>query len=359
MAGLRFVIGITDGALYTILPMYVGEIVDPEIRGFLSSLLYTLFIVGMLLINVIGPVMNIFMSALVLSVVPVLHFFSFLFMPESPYYYVKIGNYEGAETSLRILKGSNNTTKEVNIIKAALDTDFKIMKKSKISDLWTIYSNRKACYIYLILLWTQRMSGKMPMMLFTTTIFRESGSSINATLSVIIYSIVEIIVVTSVTPFIDRFGRRPLIIVSSIGCSLMTLLLALYFYLKEIESHLIPQLNWLPITSLVSHNILYNCGIGYCTMNYLSELFPMNVKAYASCAAEIAVVLLSIVTAQFFQLTYISFGMSVPFLCFALSCALGVIFMYHSLSETKGKSLTEIQESLIRSCENEKNQREN
>lgn len=94
---LRLIIGITDAAIFTILPLYVGEIVEPESREFLSAAAYFLFIAGTLIINIIGPIFDIYTSSLITATLPVAHFLTFLFMPESPYYYVKIGNYKAAE----------------------------------------------------------------------------------------------------------------------------------------------------------------------------------------------------------------------------------------------------------------------
>lgn len=355
IAGFRFLIGLTDGASYTLLPLYVGEIVDPDIRGFLSSLLYTIFIVGMLFVNVVGPIMSIFESSLLIAALTAVHFFSFIFMPESPFYLAQIREYQKALASLKILKGPQNARQELNVLIDAIENENTKATMANISDLWIISSNRKACSIFLILLWVQRVSGKVPMMLFTTQIFQESGSSIDATLSVIIYSVVEVLVVILVTPMIDRFGRIPLIVISGIGCSITTFLLGTFLYLKECKLVVATYLNWLPLFALVSHNILFNIGMGYCTMNYLSELFPMNVKAYASCGAEIAVVLLSIISAQFFYISAQAFGMSIPFICYSVLCGTGVIFVYRLVPESKGKTLMEIQEYLISSCEKAKN----
>lgn len=348
---LRLIIGLTDGAIYTILPMYIGEIVDPEIRVFLSSSICYLFIVGTLLINVIGPFVDIFTSSLIVSMCTALHFFTFLFMPESPYHCVKVGKYKEAEKSLRILSGSSDVQEELETLKEVIELENRLAIKPKLSDLFSIPSNRKACFIYIVLMFVNRASGKVPIMLHTTTIFEESGSSIDSSLSVIIYNTFELIVVVFVTLFVTkRFGKRPLMIISASGCSFSLFALATYFLLKHLNSHLITYLNWLPITSLVSYNILFSFGIGFGPMTYLSELFPMNVKANASSAAQFLSIIFSITFAQFFQVTYSYVGIYLPFYLFALFSGVCVIFIYRIVPETKGKTLEEIQNLLIESC---------
>lgn len=349
LSALRFIVGITEGAVYTILPMYVGEIVDPDIRGFLSSLLCIFYFVGTLFINCIGPFINISYSSLVVSIFPTVHFVTFLFMPESPYHYVKAAKYEDAETSLKKLKGLNNVRKEIDILKDFITKENESVVKVTFMNLFKIPGNQRACKIFFMLLLVSRLSGKYPIMLFTTTIFHESGSTIDPTFSVIIYNVIEVVVVTSVGVVLDKFGRRPLIMISGAGCCISMLSLGTYFCLKESGSTLLFYLNLLPISSLIVYNISYSIGLSNCPIVYLSELFPMTVKSSATCLAEISSVILGITVSQFFQLTYTNFGMSIPFFCFSLICCVGTILILRILPETKGKSLEEIHDILIQS----------
>lgn len=324
--------------------MYIGEVADPEIREFLSSSTYYLLIIGTLFINIIGPFLDIFASSLIVAILPATHFLIFLFMPESPYHYVKSGKYKEAENSLQVLNGFHDVNEELNSLRDIIEMEDEVSTNPKFSDLFTIPSNRKACFIYFILMFVNTASGKTAIMLYTTTIFEESGSTINPTLSVIIYTLVELIVVIIVTLFVaDKFGKRPLMIISSTGCSISIFVLAVYLYLKHCESYLIAYLNWVPIISLVIYNIIFSFGIGFGHLTYLSEIFPMNVKANATCMSQLVYIGFGVIFAQFFQITHLSFGLYVPFFCFALFCGLGVIFIYKFVPETKGKTLEEIQ----------------
>lgn len=333
---LRIIIGITDGAMYTILPIYIGEIVDADIRGFASSTICILLISGILMINIIGPYMSIFASSLFVSIFPALHFLLMLCNPESPYFYVKVEKYDLAKDSLRLLRGEDRILSDLDDLKGYVMKENEMADKSRFINLFTIPSNRKACLIVFLLMFANRMSGKTAIMFFTAQIFLESGSTIDATLSAIVYNIVELLVISLVTCFvIDKFGKKFLMIISCSGSSLTILLLAVYFYLKDSGSSIIYYLNWLPVTSLVGYNILFSIGINFGLTTYLSELFPMNVKANASCLGEVALVILSFLSSNFFQVTYIKFGMYFP--------------------ETKGKTLAEIQDFLIESCKLETN----
>nr|CAH7760380.1 unnamed protein product [Callosobruchus chinensis] len=50
----RFMSGFLDGISFTVVPMYVGEISEPQIRGLLSSAIPTTTVIGFLIINSLG-----------------------------------------------------------------------------------------------------------------------------------------------------------------------------------------------------------------------------------------------------------------------------------------------------------------
>lgn len=346
ISGIRFIIGATEGALYTALPMYIGEISDPEIRGFLSSTPTIAGITGTLFINIIGQKFSIFTSSLICCFVPLTHFVTFIWMPESPYYYIKKHKLEEAKKSLNILRGTENVQDELDLLCKAV-TRQEQSKKAKVTDLFTVPSNRRACLIYVIICLTNKFSGKNPCLFYTTMIFEEAGSRISSELSVIIYCSVELVATLVAMFVVDKFGKRPLLILSSFGCSVSVFFLATYFYLKNLYPDLVESFDWLPIASLVSYNVLFSIGLAFGAVTVLSELFPTNVKAVALGTADTFSVSMGAIASKFFQITKDEFGMFVPFWFFAICSAIGLIFIIKFVPETKGKTLEEIQQFLI------------
>ncbi|KAG5887995.1 hypothetical protein JTB14_016619 [Gonioctena quinquepunctata] len=281
------IIGVTEGTCFTTLPMYLGEIASPDIRSFLSSLVMIFYILGTLLINIIGIFSSIWTSSLIIACVPAIHFLGFVSMPESPYFYIKVRKFEQAEQSLKIFLGSTNVHEEMNGLKEAVQLQEGKVDRLKMTDLITIPSNRRALFIFLILSTAYRASARGPLMSYTRFVFEESGSNISSALSTIAYSVVEVVVAMFTTYFIvDHFGKRWLAIISSIGVSVSLLILGLYFYLKDNHAETIDHLNWLPVTALVSSNGFFSVGISFSHMCFLSELFPTNVKINAMCFAR-------------------------------------------------------------------------
>jgi len=273
---------------------------------------------------------------------------AFALVPESPYYYTKRGNFESAKRSLRILRGRTDVDMEMDSIAKAVVRQERASHKAGFLDLFTVVSNRRACFIFIIVCLTNKFSGKNPCMFYTETIFKESGSSIDTTLSVIVYCGVELIAVAITTIFvINRFGKRMLLITSSAGCSLSVLSLAMFFFFKDFGFD-IQYVFWLPITALVSYNIMFSIGLSFGMVTVLSELFPTNVKAKALCIADTFSVLMGVIVSKIFQISVDEIGsMAYPFLFFSACSLVGCIMIVKNMPETKGKTLEEIQQLLI------------
>lgn len=134
-----------DGVAFTVVPMYIGEIADAHVRGLLGSSCSVMWIVGFLIINIIGSYLSISMTAIVSSILPVVAFFTFMWMPESPYYLLMRKQDEEAGKSLRRLRKRENVEDEIERMKSNLQT--KTKGTGRFSDLFRVKSNRKALLI--------------------------------------------------------------------------------------------------------------------------------------------------------------------------------------------------------------------
>lgn len=90
----------------------------------------------------------------------------------------------------------------------------------KTSDLVTIKSNRKALLITLTLNIFQQLSGVIVVTFFVTTIFDLADSSIEPNIATIIIGITQL-GSSCITPFfVERFGRKFLLLLSTAVCFL-------------------------------------------------------------------------------------------------------------------------------------------
>lgn len=268
-------------------------------------------------------------------------------MPESPYHLIKKQNYEKARESLAIFRGDQNVEAEMTLLCEAVKRQ-ESDKKTKITDLFTVKSNLYAVMIFVILNTTKKYSGNNPLLFYTTSIFQSAGGTFNAQVSVIIFLMLEAVSAIVGIFLVDQTGRRPIIIISTIGCSISLFFTALYFYFHEQDPLSVVDFGWLPVTALVAYIICYNFGLELASTIFLGELFPTNIKAVALGIADVFSVMNGTICSKLFQVLNENFGMFVPFCCFSACCAVGVIFIIKYVPETKNKTLEEIQMYFIK-----------
>lgn len=78
----------------------------------------------------------------------------------------------------------------------------------------------------------------------------------------------------------------------------------------------------------------------------MGELFPPNMKMVATTIACCILLLLAFVTTLVFPILEGAIGIANCFWLFGGCCAVGFVFVYLVVPETKGKTLAEVQQML-------------
>ncbi|XP_066156852.1 facilitated trehalose transporter Tret1-like [Euwallacea fornicatus] len=340
----RFIAGVADGWVFTALPMYIGEISDPKVRGLLGSSVSVNWIFGILLINIVGSYLSIMVTAIVSSSLPLVTMVSFAFMPESPYYLLMRGNTEEAKRSLQRFRGLNDVDGELGRVSFALKAQNK--NAGKFLDLFTDKVSRKAVIIMMILRGAQQLSGTTAVTFYAQPIFIEAGDHISSHVATIIYFAVQLTLSCFSSTIVDKAGRRPLLITSITGSALFLFLEGAYFYIKSCTTLDTTSFSIVPVVGLIGFVVVFSLGMQTIPILMLGELFPSNVKAFALCFADIYFSIIATIVSKFFQIMKDSFGMYTPFFAFSVSCIVGLVLIVLFVPETKGKTLEDIQVSL-------------
>lgn len=340
----RCINGFTDGIVFTAVPMYVSEISHPKIRGILSASIPVMTVFGILLVNIIGSLLDLKMTGLVCAIFPILHFFSYCWMPESPYYLIMQKDFEAAKHCFTIFQRSSDIDEQFEKLQSVIEEEVK--NSVNCWDLFTVKSNRKAVIIVFGLRGIQQLCGPNALTSYAKTIFHESGEDISSTFSSILYFTVQFVMVIICSVLVDKVGRKPLLIVSILGSGVALFTQGLYFYFKSVSVYDISVVSFLPLTALLTYVIVFNIGMWNIPLLLMGELFPTNVRAFALCLNEIYFGLSVVVVSEFFQGMTDAFGMHVPFFVFSAISFFGLVFILRMVPETKGKSLAEIQECL-------------
>lgn len=200
----RFLGGIGSGAAGVLVPVYIGEIAEPSMRGAMGTFFPFFFSLGIVFSYVAGAYLEYqtFNIACCLTLVPFLACISL--MPETPMWLVNRGRKLEASRVLKILRGSNY---DVNREIATLLEEAEEIKSRKggIRDLAGTVAGRRALRTCLGLMWFQQMCGIDAVLFYTVTIFKDAGSTIDPYVATIIIGLIEVMMAVVVGMTIDRY----------------------------------------------------------------------------------------------------------------------------------------------------------
>lgn len=339
----RIIAGAAEGAVFTVLPMYACEISEPKVRGTLGSIFTVGLILGILLINCYGSYISIATTAYISISIPLLFLVTFVWMPETPYFFLMKENVEDARRSLQKLRRTQNVDKELTDLIS--DVQRQISEPGTIKEVLTIFTNRRAFLTLVGLRTLQQFSGYSAFSFYTQIIFKNVKNHLPPAAYSIIYNASHLIFVCLGLFFVEKYGRRPLLITSTAGSGLCLFVTAFYFYFQS-ENFNTNYFSWIPIAAMVSYTILFDIGLGVVPNLLTGEIFSASVKAKALGILIVYCALAISASSKLFHFLEQSFGMHVPFFVFAFCCVGGTLFCYYYVPETKAQSLEEIQRNL-------------
>lgn len=342
----RFVGGIGAGAACVLVPVYVGEIAHASIRGALGAFFPLLLSSGILFSYVAGAycsyvVFNIVCCAILLPFV-----LGAPFMPESPMWLMQRGREDQAAEVLSILRGSRYDI--VGELAVLQDDVNRIAKASGgFKDLVGTKAGRRAAVTCVGLMCFQQLCGIDAVLFYTVNIFQAADSTIDPFLATIVIGLTEVVMTIFVASVIDRFGRKPLLLISGAMMTVCLAILGYYFRLKDGGSD-VSAFGWVPLTSLAFFNIVFSIGYGSVPFTVISEIFPPETKGVASSMSIVTHWSLVFAVTKLFPTMEYEMGQAMTFWTFSCFTAASVIFAYFVVPETKGKTLQEIQKKLER-----------
>ncbi|KAF8669388.1 hypothetical protein HU200_051734 [Digitaria exilis] len=368
MAG-RFVAGVGVGYAIMIAPVYTAEISPASSRGLLTSFPDFFINLGILL----GYVSNYAFARLPLylgwrvmlgigAAPSVLLAFMVFVMPESPRWLVKNGRLADA---MAVLEKTSATTEEaaerLADIKAAagipedLDGDVVTVpdedRNSKETQVWKelILSPTPAMRRILLsalgIHFFQQASGSDCVVLYSPRVFKSAGITddnklLGTTCAVGVSKTLFILVATFL---LDRVGRRPLLLCSAGG--MMVSLVGLGTGLTVVGHHPDAKIPWavaLCIASTLAYVAFFSVGLGPITGVYTSEIFPLQVRALGFAVG----VACNRLTSGVVSMTFLSLSKAITiggsFFLYAGIAALGCVFFFTYLPETRGRTLEEM-----------------
>lgn len=239
---------------------YVAEVTQPAIRGSLSGTGTLCIIIGVTFQFLFGTLMHWRMVALYSSIVPIISFVLLFFIPESPYWLISKKRYKQAEESLAWLRGwvsinrVNNFLFKIRCSRFFLNTChtfyFQVQREYKqirdrvstvTLDNPTGYMSRKqklqqfndrSFVIPFILVslafFIGHFSGMTTLQTYAVQIFHTLKAPMDKYYATLLLGVVEVIGAAICISVIHYTGKRPLALISTIGCGICFLGTATY-----------------------------------------------------------------------------------------------------------------------------------
>ncbi|MQL82753.1 hypothetical protein Taro_015250 [Colocasia esculenta] len=364
----RFVAGVGVGYGLMIAPVYTAEVSPASYRGFLTSFAEVFINVGILL----GYVSNFAFSRLpenlgwrmmlgVGAIPSVLIVVGSMFMPESPRWLVMQGRLGDAR---RVLAKTSDTDEEAELrladIKGAAgipqhcnDEVVQVAdKRSHGEGVWRDLLLRPTPVVRRMLLaalglhFFQQTSGIDSVVLYSPRIFESAGlkshsSQLAMTVAVGFTKTAFILVATV---FLDRCGRRPLLLAGTAG--MIVSLLGLGTGLTVTQRHPGQRLEWavaICFASVLSFVAFFSISLGPVTWVYTSEVFPLRLRAQAFGFGVAVNRVTSGAIAMSFISLYKAITIGGAFFLYCGVAAAAWVFFYLFLPETKGQTLEEME----------------
>ncbi|KAG6452423.1 hypothetical protein O3G_MSEX007613 [Manduca sexta] len=342
----RLISGLGYGIAYTTAPMYLGEIASDEVRGAMATLITVMSKLGILSQYCIGPYVSMLGLASFNIAIPILFVVTFSTMPESPYYYIKSGQKDEAEASLKKLRGKKYAREELESMVNLVSENMK--EKSRWKDLIAVGGNKRGLIILMGIYFTQQFCGSTAIISYAQEIFSAAEGGLGEKESCILFGTVQLLTSAISSQLVDRLGRKPLLLISSCGVGLANVIIGAYFYMKHLDSEYIVSIKFIPIVVIPIFIFSYTIGLATVPFAITSEIFPTNIKSKATCVIQIFVALFTFAVTKLYQVVADNLGHYVAFWGFSALSIAGVIFILVLLPETKGQSFAAIQDKLYK-----------
>jgi sugar porter (SP) family MFS transporter len=354
----RIVGGVAIGMASNLSPMYIAEVAPAHMRGRLVAINQLTIVFGILgaqIANMLiaekvadGATAEMIRQSwngqfgwrwmfTAVAAPSLLFFVGSLLVPESPRWLIKNGKPELARSILAKIGGQEYADSEVANIQETIAQEE--VSQVRFSDLM-VPKIRKVLLIGISLAVLQQWSGINVLFNYAEEIYRSAGYGVNDVMfNIVITGTINMVFTLFAIGMVDRYGRRPLMLIGCAGIGLSHVLIGIAYVLK------LKGLSVL-IFTLCSLGC-YSMSLAPITWVLISEIFPNRIRGAAISVAVSALWIACFILTYTFPILNEGLGTAKTFWLYAGICFAGFIFVYIKIPETKGKSLEEIERGLV------------
>jgi sugar porter (SP) family MFS transporter len=337
----RLLGGLAVGGSSVVSPMYIAEIAPARLRGRLVAVAQLNVVIGILLAFFSNYLVAQLASAerawrwmLGVEAFPAALFFVLLFfIPPSPRWLVKQGRAEEARRVLERL-GEEDVEREMQEIIASLPS----AAATKSEPLFQRRLMRPILLAWAVAMFNQ-LSGINALMYYAPRIFQMAGAAASdALLQAVAVGGTNLAFTILAMFVIDRFGRRPLLVIGSVGTAASLAVVAAAFFGGG-------EMGPAVLVGLLAFIAFFALSQGAVIWVFISEIFPNRVRSKGQSLGSFT---------HWFMAALVSWTFPViaarspghAFAFFSFMMVLQFFFAWKILPETKGLSLEELEYKL-------------
>ena len=357
----RIIGGMAVGAASVLSPAYISEVAPANIRGRMTTVQQVMIITGLTAAFLVNYYVTATAGAstnkiwldieawrwmYLLQAVPAVVFLvALFFIPESPRYLVAKGRNDEALAVLTSLSGPNAASAKVAEIQASFATDH----RPRLSDVLTpkggagFLGVRKIVWVGIMLAVFQQLVGINVIFYYGATLWQAAGFSEQDSLLINIGSGAVSIAACFVTiAVIDRIGRKPLLLIGSVGMAVSLFAMVYAFSqggLVDGKLVLSPDTGIIAVVAANIYVIFFNVSWGPVMWVMLGEMFPNQIRGSALAVAGFFQWTANYAIAQAFPIMLTSIGLAASYSFYGVCAVISFFLVLRFIAETKGKEL--------------------
>ena len=355
--------GMGVGAASVLAPAYISEVAPAKQRGMLSSIQQIAIITGLffaffsnyLIAQKAGSSLDTFAWGydawrwmFWIELAPaVTFFFALFFIPESPRFLVASGQKERAIAVLTQLVG-DHAEQKYDEIKATLVEDHKPSFKDLINK--TTGQIRPIVWVGIGLAVFQQLVGINVIFYYGSVLWQAAGfTEDQSLLTNVISGGVSIASCVVAILAIDKLGRKPMLLIGSIGMMITLIIMAIAFSTGKLDPNNINKIilnKTSGIAAFIAANlyvIFFNFSWGPVMWVMLGEMFPNQMRGSALAIAGLAQWLANFLITITFPMLLVGIGLAGAYSIYAVCAFISIFFIIKFVKETKGKELEEME----------------
>ncbi|MDR0430377.1 MAG: D-xylose transporter XylE [Tannerellaceae bacterium] len=336
----RILGGIGVGLASAVCPMYIGEIAPAEIRGRLVSFNQFAIIFGMLVVYFVnwgianGQAIEWINSVgwrymFASEAIPAALFGIFVFfVPETPRYLALVHQDEKALNVLEKINGSKEKAQTIlNEIKETVSESV----KGKLFSYGV-----KVIIIGILLSVFQQFVGINVALYYAPRIFESMGAAKDASmLQTIVMGLVNVIFTVIAILTVDKWGRKPLLIVGSVGMAIGMFAISTLAYLNIIGIS--------TLVFIIIYTASFMMSWGPICWVLIAEIFPNKIRGQAVAVAVAAQWAANYLISSTYP-PMMEYSGALTYGFYGLMAVLSALFVWKMIPETKGKTLEEMEQ---------------